>query len=419
MTAEIISIGDELLIGQIVDSNAVWIAERLHHAGVDIVAMETVPDNEPIIAEGLRRAIRNVDLVVMTGGLGPTHDDVTRQAVASAMNVGLSINNDAFRQIERRYEERGRDVPNSAEVQATIPDGFEVIINPVGTAPGFWRMWKNDGRNKILAVLPGVPAEMQVMMKDEVLPRIHEHRDLFHVKSRVLLTTGLGESTLQDQIKDIVPRRDSGMRLAYLASPGVVRLRITGSGEDSDQVEADLDGLESRLRERLGRVIFGVEEERLEEVVGRLLRERELTISVAESCTGGLVASRISDVSGASNYLMGAVVAYGNAIKMNMLGVSRDVLDADGAVSREVAIQMARGIRERVGSDIGISTTGIAGPTGGTPDKPVGTVWIGYAGPDGEEAQLLQLVKHRGLNKELTTVRILDLVRHRLLSLET
>lgn len=419
MTAEIISIGDEILIGQIIDSNAVWIAERLHHAGVDIVAMETVPDDQAVISAGLRRAVENVDLVVMTGGLGPTHDDVTREAVADAMDVELDMRPELLERIAQRYEERESPVPASAEIQATVPKGFEVIPNPVGTAPGFWKVWKDDGRNRMLVVLPGVPAEMHAMMKDEVLPRVHEHRDLFHVQSRVLLTTGMGESTLQEQIRDLVPGPGSHMRLAYLASPGVVRLRITGSGEDSARVEEELDILQARLYARLGPVIFGVGDDTLEDVVGRLLRDRNLTIATAESCTGGLVASRISDVSGASRYLAGGVVAYGNYIKTAMLGVNADVLEHDGAVSESVALQLARGVRERLGSDIGVSTTGIAGPTGGTPDKPVGTVWIGYVGPDGEEARLLRLVKHRGINKELTTVRLIDLVRLRLLALGT
>lgn len=418
MKAEIITIGDEILIGQIVDSNAVWIAEHLHHVGVDIVGMETVPDEQPVISAGLRRAVGAVDLVVMTGGLGPTHDDVTRESVAEAMGVGLTERPDVLRRIARRYEERGRPVPQSAAVQATIPDGFEVIPNPVGTAPGFWKVWMEGGRNRMLVVLPGVPAEMQAMMKDEVLPRVREHRDLFQVRSRVLLTTGIGETTLQDRIKDIVPKPGARTRLAYLPSAGIVRLRITGTGEDPAQIEEDLDQLEAKLRERLGSIIYGVGDDTLEAAVGRLLRERELTIAVAESCTGGLLASRISDVSGASQYLLGGVVAYGNAVKMQMLDVSSAVLDDDGAVSEIVALQMARGIRKRLGADIGISTTGIAGPTGGTPDKPVGTVWIGYAGPDGEQARLLQLVKHRALNKELSVVHLLNLVRQRMLALE-
>lgn len=416
MKAEIITIGDEILIGQIVDSNAVWIAEHLHQVGVDIVRMETVPDEQHVISSVLRRAVESVDLVIMTGGLGPTHDDVTREAVSEAMGVGLSVRDDVLKRIARRYQERDRDVPGSAQIQATVPDGFDVIPNSVGTAPGFWRVWNENGRSRMLAVLPGVPTEMKVMMKDEVLPRVREHRDLFQVRSRVLLTTGIGESTLQERIRDLVPGPGARTRLAYLPSAGIVRLRLTASGEDVAQIEDDLDRFERALRDRLGSVIFGMGDDTLEGAVGRLLRERGRTIAVAESCTGGLVASRISDVSGASGYLLGAIVAYCNRVKTNLLGVDADVLDVEGAVSETVALQMARGARTRMGADIGISTTGIAGPTGGTPDKPVGTVWIGYSGPDGDEARLLQLVKHRGLNKELTTVYLLDLVRRRALA---
>lgn len=416
MKAEIITIGDEILIGQIVNSNAVWIAEQLHGAGVDIVRMETVPDDRRDIANCLRRAVQSVDLVIMTGGLGPTHDDVTREAVAEAVGVGLHVREGALRRIARRYEERGRPVPSSAEIQATVPDGFDVLPNSVGTAPGFWKAWSDGDRSRMVAVLPGVPAEMQVMMKDEVLPRVREHRDIFRVRSRVLLTIGIGESTLQERIRDIVPGPGARTRLAYLPAAGGVRLRLTGMGEDAEQIEDDLDRLEHALRQRLGQAIYGVGDDTLEAAVGRLLREHRLTIAVAESCTGGMVANRISDVSGSSAYLLGGIVAYCNSVKTEMLGVDAAVLADDGAVSKTVAAQMARGARDRLRADIGVSTTGIAGPTGGTPDKPVGTVWIAYAGPDGEEAKLLHLVKHRGLNKELTTNALLDLVRRRILA---
>jgi nicotinamide-nucleotide amidase len=418
MTAEIITIGDEILIGQTVNSNAATIGEQLHRVGIEVNRAVVVGDDHDAILRALQEARRDADLVITTGGLGPTHDDITRHAVAAAFETDLVVRDDLIEEISRRYSDRGKDVPSTVDVQATLPRGFDVIPNPVGTAPGFSTTWeKSPERRGFFASLPGVPAEMQAMLADSVIPSLSRVRDLRQIRSRMLLTTGLGESVLQERIRDLVPAPGSPLRLAYLPNAGGVRLRITAVGEDPSAIDSELDALESRLRERLDLYVYGVGDENLEGAVGRLLREHKLTVAAAESCTGGLIANRISDISGASSYFLGGIVAYCNSVKIHALGVDDDVLEHDGAVSETVALQMARGVREWLGADIGVSTTGIAGPTGGTPEKPVGTVWIAYSGPDGEKALLLRLVKHRGLNKDLTTTAVLDLIRRRLLAL--
>jgi nicotinamide-nucleotide amidase len=419
MTAEIITIGDEILIGQTVNSNAAAIGEQLHRVGIEVSRSVVIGDEHDDIVRAVNEARRNSDLVITTGGLGPTHDDLTRHAVAAAFEVELDQRDDLASDIASRYVERGKEVPATVTIQATIPAGFNVIPNPVGTAPGFSTTWeKEGGRRGFIASLPGVPAEMQVMLTDWVIPNLADVRDMRQIRSRMLLTTGLGESVLQERIRDLVPSKDSGLKLAYLPNAGGVRLRITAVGEDPARIDADLDRLEAQLRERLHAYVYGVGDDNLEGAVGRLLRTHALTVATAESCTGGLIANRISDISGASTYFVGGLVAYCNSVKIHALGVDADVLEIEGAVSEAVALQMARGVRDHLGADIGVSTTGIAGPTGGTPDKPVGTVWIAYSGPDGETATLLRLVKHRGLNKDLTTTAVLDMIRHRLIALE-
>lgn len=421
MKAEIITIGDEILIGQIVNSNAAWIAERLHRAGVDVVRMETVADRRDEIRKSIERAWDESELVITTGGLGPTHDDITREALAEAFDVQLRVRDDARQMVVRWYEERGRGnaLPPTVDVLAAVPDGFDLLPNRIGTAPGYVKVEKKDGHTRIFAAMPGVPAEMEAMLREELLPLIKQHRDLYQVRSRVLLTTGIGETSLQEMIRDIVPDDDNDrLWLAYLPSAGSVRLRLTAAGDDSYQIEQGLDFLEASLRERLDDHIYGVGDDLLEAALGRLLNEKGLSIAAAESCTGGTVANRLSDIPGSSSYFFGGIVAYSNAVKQKALGVDAAALEVDGAVSEVVALQMARGVRERLGVDIGVSTTGIAGPTGGTPEKPVGTVWIAYTGPDGEQAHLLHLGGHRGLNKELTTTAVLDLVRRRIISMK-
>lgn len=415
MKAAILTIGDELLIGQVINTNAAWLGEQLDLAGVDVVHMVTLGDDEAVIQQELESAYTLVDAILITGGLGPTHDDVTREAVARFFGVDLVVHEDIIAQIERRFAARGLVMPASNRTQAMVPEGFEVLPNPVGTAPGLWFEEADGERERILAVLPGVPYEMKRLMQDDVLPRLLAHKGLAVIRHRTLLTTGIGESNLQDEIGDLSTILTPSLRLAYLPGTSGVRLRLSARGTTEEEVTARLDGLEAYLRSRIARYIYGTGDEPLEAAVGRLLAERGLTVATAESCTGGHVVNRLTNISGSSAYVMGGVVAYSNAAKVDLLGVDPELLEEEGAVSKRCAVQLARGARARFGADIGISTTGVAGPTGGTADKPVGLVWVGYADAEGECAVRLHFGQDRLINKERFVTAALNIIRRQVL----
>ncbi|MEM1125462.1 MAG: competence/damage-inducible protein A [Bacteroidota bacterium] len=416
MHASLLSIGDELLIGQVVNTNAAWLGEQLVAKGVDLVRVVTLGDDEEEITQALAQALHDTDLVIVTGGLGPTHDDVTRQAVAKHFGVELVFDEAIYAQVQERFARRGLQMPASNRTQAEVPVGFEALPNPVGTAPGLWMARKRGGITQRLAVLPGVPHEMKTMMENEVLPRILTSDRLSTIRQKTLLTAGIGESNLQDEIGDLSDFLNGQVRLAYLPGTNGVRLRLTAQGADPVDTQARLDRFEAYLRQRIGARVYGEDTDVLEAVVGAMLRERGLTLAVAESCTGGLVCHRLTNIPGSSTYLRGGIVAYCNSVKTDLLGVAPDVLEADGAVSQRMALAMAQNVRVRLGADVGVSTTGIAGPGGGTPEKPVGLVWIAYADADGARARKLHFSKDRRINKELTATYVFNLIRQRLLA---
>lgn len=413
MKAHLLTIGDELLIGQTVNTNAAWLGEQLSLLGIDVVGGATVGDEATAIRRALDWGFAQASLVVTTGGLGPTHDDLTKQVVADYFGKELREDESLRRRIESYYERRERSVPAAVRAIAEIPEGFEMLENPVGTAPGLFYADEKDGR--LLVVLPGVPSEMKSIAEAAVLPRLRERASGPTLVHRTLLTAGIAESSLQEKLGNVSELLHDRLKLAYLPSTSGVRLRMTARGESREEAEARLDQLEAYLRERAGKYIFGTDDDTLEGVVGRMLRERGLTVAAAESATGGHVADRLTDVSGASAYLRGGVVAYSNDAKVDVLGVDPEALREHGAVSEAVARQMARGARKHLGADLAISTTGIAGPTGGTPEKPVGTLWIGVADAEGEEAFRLQFTDDRQLNKELFSTAALEAIRRRLL----
>ncbi|WP_456426220.1 competence/damage-inducible protein A [Rhodocaloribacter sp.] len=415
MTAEILTIGDELLIGQIVNTNAAWIGERLSLLGVEVARMVTIGDGEAVIRAAIEEAVARAGVVIITGGLGPTHDDVTRNALARAFGVPLVYDEQMFEAVKERFAGRGYAMPESNRTQALRPAGFVALPNPVGTAPGLWRAETKDGRTRVVAALPGVPHEMKTLMEREVLPRLRAFGDRHVIRHKTLLTTGIGESHLQELIGDLSAFLGPNLGLAFLPSTSGVRLRITARGEDAEEVEERLRGLEEELRSRIGKYVFGEDDDTLEGVVGEMLRVRGLTIATAESCTGGLVCHRLTNVSGSSAYVLGGVVAYANAVKKDVLGVDPEALETYGAVSEAVARQMAEGARRRLGASVAVSTTGIMGPTGGTPEKPVGTVWVGFAGADGSWARRYRFAHDRRTNKALTSTMALNMVRVSLL----
>lgn len=416
MTGLLLTVGDEILLGQIVNTNAAWLGERLAEVGVDVLRSETVRDDVDAIVTAIDRATDDgAALIVVTGGLGPTHDDVTKEAVARAFGVGVTVRPDVLTWIENRYAARGRTMPAVGRLMAEVPDGFEPLHNPKGSAPGLWGTRDlDDGRRQIVAMMPGVPHEMKVLAEEAVLPRLAALQDAV-VLSRTLLTAGKGESDLAAMIGEQVEGLPEGLTLAYLPGLGEVRLRITARGADREAAQHALDAATDAVRDGLGTLVYGEERTTLAAVVNEALRERGLRLAVAESCTGGAIASRVTEVPGASGVFQGGVIAYSNEAKTDLLGVPADLIEVEGAVSEAVALAMAAGARTRFGADIGVSTTGIAGPGGGTPEKPVGTVWLAYDDGVSTRAVCLQFTPDRATNIALSVTAVLNLVRRQLL----
>ena len=414
MKAYIISIGDELLLGQTVNTNASLIGEKLSNLNIDVTKISVIGDDASVIRDEFNNAWINSDIVLVTGGLGPTHDDVTRNCVVKFFKTNLSLNEDVLKDINELFAKWGREITDINKDQANVPEIAEVIRNNKGTAPGYW-IEKDD---KIFVVMPGVPYEMEEMMNSFVIPKILEmgldKQGL--VRRLILNTTGIPESHLFERLGDLEEILGEA-KLAFLPNQYGVKLRITVKGEDEETVNNNLIEVEQKIRAKAGRFIFGKNHETLENVVGKLLEKRDLTISVAESCTGGSLANHLTNVSGSSKYFDRGVVSYSNASKVEILKVDEDVIIEHGAVSREVAMQMAEGVRSTSGTDIGISTTGIMGPTGATTDKPVGLVYIGYCDEKVCTARKVVFGGDRLLNKQRTVQAALDLVRRQVLGI--
>jgi nicotinamide-nucleotide amidase len=407
MGAELLTIGTELLLGQIVDTNAAWMAQRLAEAGIDVFFKSTVGDNWGRIEAAMRLAVSRADVVLMTGGLGPTEDDLTRDVLAAVLERPLRLDPQVLAAIAQRFAHRRVAMPENNRKQAIVPKRAEVLHNPRGTAPG---LWIGHG-GCALVCMPGVPSEMRPMMLEQVIPRIRANFGIrSRIVSRVLKTCGISESTLDQRIGDYF-RDMRNPSIGVLAHPGEIHVRLTCKGDDPDEIAATLDALEEKIRARLGHLIFGRDEEKLEAVVGRLLRERKATLAVAESCTGGLVASRLTDIAGSSDYFERGVVAYSVEAKQGLLRVSPALIGQQGVVSLDVARAMAAGVRRMSGASLGLATTGIAGPSGGTPERPVGLVCVALAWDGGDGAREFRLlgdreqVKYRGAQMALEMLR--------------
>ena len=423
MTAVLLTIGDEILIGQIVDTNAAWLGERLAASGVDLLRAETVRDTEAAIRGALERAFApgegRADLVVATGGLGPTTDDLTRDAVAAHFGVGVRQDPAVEARLRALFAARGREMQPVVLRMAGVPGGFSVLDNPVGTAPGLWGERAGPHGTERVVLMPGVPREMAAIWAGSVAARVDALAG-GAVVSRTLVTAGYGETDLAARHGDLadvlVSDRRARLGIAYLPALGTVRLRVTARGPDRQAAAERVDRSIERLRERLGEAVFGEGDATLEGVVLDGLVARGLTLATAESCTGGAIAARLTSVAGASRAFVGGVVAYDNRVKTDLLGVPEAALREHGAVSEAVVRAMAEGARQRLGADVGVATSGVAGPGGGTPEKPVGTVWIAVAGPGGTDAVLLRLSHDRGVTIGLSTVAALNLVRRRVLT---
>ncbi len=372
MNSAIVTIGDEILIGQVADTNAVWISQQLTALGVKVGEMITVSDDSLQIRNTLDRYMGKYGLVIMTGGLGPTKDDLTKQTLADYFDRKMVTNQDVLDQITSFFKERGRSMIESNIRQADVPMGCRVLMNHHGTAPGMLF----EEKTTVLVSLPGVPYEMRGIMKDHVLPEIQKRAEVPQVVHKTIMTQGVPESYLAALLRDWEKGLPDCIRLAYLPKPGMVRLRLTVVDKCAPEAEQLLKVSINKILKIIPQHIFGYDEIRLEESLGELLKEKGLTLSTAESCTGGNVSSLITSVPGSSDYYVGSVVAYDNRIKREVLRVTETTIRCNGVVSREVVEQMAIGIKNYFATDTAIATSGIAGPAGGTKDKPVGTTWI-------------------------------------------
>ncbi len=412
--AWVVTIGDELLRGEIVDSNKSFLSERMLVLDLESTRHVSVRDDPGPIAEVLRAAASRARVVLVSGGLGPTRDDITTETAAKAFGRKLVRDPQALERIRAFFTSLGREMAENNAKQADFPEGAEILENPIGTAPGFML----DVDDCLLFFMPGVPRELYRMTDEEVLPRLRARLDgRGVVRSMLLRTFGVGESDLDRMLDDLV-RDDPTAQLGFRTQFPDNLIRLVVHGADEAGAEAKLGSLLEQVRERLGNLLLGEDDHHLEEIVGKLLQDKGVTIALAESCTGGLLSSRLTDVPGSSGYLLESLVAYSNEAKIRDLGVSAADIEAHGAVSETVAAQMAEGVRRLSGADIGVATTGIAGPGGGTQEKPVGTVCIALADAEGTLSRRYQLMRERGRNKQLATQVALDWVRRRLLGLE-
>lgn len=410
MTSEILTIGDELLIGQIINTNQAFIAEQLNLINIRVARMTTVGDEMVEILDAFADAWQHHNIVVVTGGLGPTHDDITKKAVCKFFDTDLVQNEEVRAHVQEFMNRRNRPWSPAAEEQTMVPRKTEVIWNPLGTAPG---MLFAEGDKRFI-ILPGVPYEMKEMILHSVLPLLALLVHDSVIRHRTLRTTGIAESDLSAALGDI-DQLLQGARLAFLPSPAGVKLRITVFDTDAASADRKVQEVEGRIREKVQKYIYGTGKEELQEALGRLLLERKKTIAVAESCTGGLILQLLTSISGSSAYVDRGAVTYSNRSKTEMLGVSPELFNTHGAVSREVAEAMASGIRQAAATDIGLSVTGIAGPTGGTPDKPVGLVWVGYADSSCSLAVKHHFAGTRETIRERAAAAAMELVRRKLL----
>ncbi len=411
MRAEIITIGDEILYGQIIDTNSSWIGSALSDIGIKVVRRASVGDVEKDILEALSQASQRADIVLVTGGLGPTKDDITKTTFCKYFNTELVLNADALTEVTAFFEKRGRVLSGINQLQAYLPKKANYVPNRYGTAPC---MWFNEN-NVVYISMPGVPSEMKGIMTTEILPRLKSHFKTPNIHHQIIKTIGMGESYLSEKIADWEDNLPENMKLAYLPSLSEVKLRLTSSGDSLEKLITDTNIQVENLKTLISELIYGYDNDELSAVIGKILIEKKLTISVAESCTGGYLGHLFTSVPGSSAYFEGGVIAYAYDVKESFLGVSNEILNTEGAVSEACIKQMAAGVRTRMKTNIGLATSGIAGPDGGTNSKPVGTVWIALATETEIITKKLQLGGSREQNIHVSAINLLNLLRKYLL----
>jgi nicotinamide-nucleotide amidase len=409
MNVEIINIGDELLIGQVVNTNASWMAEQLNLEGFRVHQVTIISDEREHILEALTLAAQRAEIILISGGIGPTRDDITKHTLCEYFNTRLVFNEEAFRDIETLFPPHRYPMTESNRQQAALPESCIPIPNRHGTARGMW--FETPERGTIYVSMPGVPFEMKAMMTNAVIPKLKDRFSPGVICHKTILTQGVGESFLAEKIAAWETALPANIRLAYLPQPGIVRLRLTGTGTDEPTVNKQISHEVETLASLISEYIFGYDDDTLEAIVGRLLTGKKLTLATAESCTGGAIAQMITAVAGSSAYFKGSVVAYANDVKEKLLGVEPASIEEHGAVSEAVVTAMALGAQKQMGADYVIATSGIAGPEGGTAGKPVGTTWIAIASPGAVFARHFMLGDNRERNIRRTSLQALNMLR--------
>ncbi len=411
MKVEIITIGDEILIGQIIDTNSAWMAQALNDIGAKVERIVTISDGLEEIILAVSQAESRADVVLITGGLGPTKDDVTKKALAQYFDCGFTFYPEIETHIAKLFERFGKKMSDLNRLQAELPSACKPLQNNQGTAPGM--LFEKNGT--LVVSMAGVPYEMKGIMTEHVIPMLIEKFDAPTIIHKTLLTMGMGESWLSERIADWEDSLPSEVKLAYLPSPGRVRLRLSAFGQDKAALSEKLNLEVVKIQSLIPELIYGYDDDTIESVVGNLLREKGNTVSTAESCTGGLIAHKITSISGSSEYFLGSIVSYANEVKIELLGVQEQNLIDFGAVSEQVVVQMAERVRQKMKTDYSIATSGVAGPTGGTDEKPVGTVWIAVCGPNGTKSKKFLFGQNRERNIEISANAALNLLRKELI----
>jgi len=406
MLAEIITIGDEILIGQIVDTNSAWLGQQLSTLGIRVVQITSVSDKADAIVQAVDAARQRASLVLLTGGLGPTKDDITKHTLARYFGSELVRNEDVYSRLKAWFEQRGRVMSTINGQQADLPHNAQILRNELGTAQGM--LWRKDGC--LILSMPGVPYEMKWIVTHQLIPLLKAEFALPVLLHRTLMTAGMVESQIATTIAAVEDALPAHIKLAYLPRPGIVRLRLTAAGTHEEQLQQEVAQFEAQIRELLGHHVYGVAEEPLEAAIGQQLRKRGATVATAESCTGGSIAALLTSIAGASDYFPGSVVAYSNGIKQQLLGVNHLTLENFGAVSEATVLEMVAGVRRQFSADYGIAVSGIAGPGGGTAEKPVGLVWIAVQGPEQTVASSFNFGNERSLNIERASMTALYLL---------
>ena len=404
---EIITIGDEILYGHILDTNAKWLSKNLNELGVKTNKISTIGDNYIQIKDILQSSIKENDIIILTGGLGPTNDDITKKCLNDFFKGNLISDKNTLSHIKKIFKKRNLDLTKKNRDQALVPDNCKVLHNKYGTAPGI--AFEKD--NKLVISLPGVPYEMKSLFENKCSQIIKQKFSLSIIHHRTIKTVGIGESWLSDLISEWEKNLDNTISLAYLPSIGRVKLRLTGRGNNLNKIKSAIDKEEKKVVPIIRKYIYGFDNEELESCVGNLLIKNKKTLSIAESCSGGYLSHLVTSIPGSSKYFSGSIVAYSNNIKINNLNVNKKNIEKFGAVSKEVVEEMATNVRKKFNSSIGISTSGIAGPSGGTENKPVGTVWIGYSDKNKTLSKKLLLTNRRDINITLSSIGALNMAR--------